>query len=101
MNKQRSRRVWRLGWLLPLLSALGLTHASAHPPSEQNPARAELEARVLAVRSALGSTAAQAMSEESPATGKAEKTSQWSNWPNWGNWNNWPNWGNWGNWFNR
>jgi hypothetical protein len=61
-------------------------------------ARQSLEARVLAVRSALRDAAE---ADVVPGAAPDSSLAQWMNWGNWNNWNNWPNWGNWGNWFNR
>ena len=92
-----------LRWLQETASWLGLAGwlgvaAAATPPAAATMERAELEARVAAVRQVIQATGQLA---DVAASGDGVDVAQWFNWPNWGNWNNWPNWGNWGNWFNR
>lgn len=83
-----------------MLGALGWVQVAPPVLAETNHARAVLEARVAAVRTAMHRERIAAPRQEAAAPA-VEQTAQWSNWPNWGNWNNaWKNWPNWGNWFN-
>lgn len=84
---------------LALLGVASLTAAqAAQLPPDLATARADLEARVAAVRAAMEQQAAKV---ETGHGGEEHHVAQWFNWPNWANWPNWPNWGNWANWFNR
>lgn len=90
----------RLKWLLGLLGLVGLASmlgpstVGAHTEVEKS--RAQLDARVLAVRGSLRVDDVAADRRRLP-----EKLGQWINYPSWGNWGNWPNWNNWNNWWNR
>ena len=91
-RKSIARRL--LAWV-GIAGALGLSapvHAADATPRES------LEARVMAVRTALQDAAADA--DTNASFDPDARIAQWLNWPNWNNWNNWPNWGNWGNWGN-
>ena len=92
----RSRR--SRGWLtlVGIAAMLGVAVAATPAEARIDTQRQALEARVLAVRSAMRDAA-----DAEPATPPEHRLAQWMNWGNWNNWNNWPNWGNWGNWFNR
>jgi hypothetical protein len=106
MNDRGQSRGRRGRWLRRVLSSAGIagllglpSAALATEAGDELVAanRTALDARVLAVRSAI---LAAGPDQAAGAANDAGSVAQWFNWPNWNNWNNWPNWGNWGNWGN-
>jgi len=86
MSTPPSRPRRALGAATPLLLAAGVVAA---PAGAAVPAdRAALQARVDAVRQALGAVAAQA--DAKPSWTVAQATN-WTNWPKWSKWSNWAN----------
>ena len=82
--------------VLALIGVVGVLAVTSPAEARVEIARQALEARVLAVRTAMREA-----TEAGAPTEPDRALAQWFNWNNWNNWPNWGNWGNWGNWFNR
>lgn len=86
--------------LAATLSGLAWAQAAAASLPVQPPERTALNARVLAVRTALALQHPVPAVPRAQAEAEAETTAQAPPWANWSNWSNWPKWSKWSNWAN-
>lgn len=76
------------------IAALALAGSAGVPLAAQAsvpPARAELQARIDAVRATLSAAEASPEAAAAPTAWLVAQATNWTNWPKWSKWSNWAN----------